>query len=196
MHGRRVRGLGLLVLGALLLGAAALPGSAAAATELGGLDLETYCANQGFDYLVVTKPQFGQNAGVDNFHCARAAEDLTQISFEQACQAQFGTAVRFAFLDRGDAFSGRCFDANSGADLGGLDLETYCANQGDYLVLTKPQFGQNAGIDNFHCARATDELVQISFEQACQAQYGKPVRFAFLDRDDAFSGRCFSTMAD
>jgi CHAT domain len=186
----------LLLVGALVVAGVVLLvplGLFGPTTDLGGIDLETYCTDQGFDYVVLTKPQVGPNAGIDNLHCARAAEGLTLINLDHACQLQFGTAVRFAFLDRGDAFSGRCFDTDSGAELGGLDLGTYCANQGQYLAMTKPQLGQDAGINNFHCARVAEELAPISFEQACQAQYGSPVRFAFLDQDDAFSGRCFAT---
>ena len=61
-----------------------------------------------------------------------------------------------------------------------------------YLVLPKANSARTPESTNSTGAIATDEVSQIGLEQACQAQYGSPVRFAFLDRDEAFSGRCFA----
>ena len=77
--------------------------------------------------------------------------------------------------------------------LGGLTLNEYCQAQGyDGVVQTKPRLGPEAAIDNWRCVIGAT-LHPFSMEQACMWQYGiEAVQARFLDRDDAFSWKCFS----
>jgi hypothetical protein len=77
--------------------------------------------------------------------------------------------------------------------LGGLTLNEFCQAQGyDGVVMTKPRFGLGAAIDNWRCFSG-DVVHPFSMEQACKWQYGlEAVQPHFLDRDDAFSWKCFS----
>jgi len=77
--------------------------------------------------------------------------------------------------------------------LGGLDLAEYCQAIGYAgVVQTKPRLGFGAAIDNWRCSR-DNGLHPFSMEQACKWEYGlEGVQAHFLDRDDAYSWKCFS----
>ena len=83
--------------------------------------------------------------------------------------------------------------AGPGEQLGGLDLQEYCQSIGyDGVVLTKPRLGPGAAIDNWRCSGAGG-LHPFSMEQACKWEYGlQAVQTHFLDRDDAYSWKCFA----
>jgi hypothetical protein len=80
--------------------------------------------------------------------------------------------------------------------LGDLTLNEFCQAQGyDGVVQTRPRFGHAAAIGNWRCFSG-DALHPFSMEQACEWQYEmQAVQAHFLDRDDAFSWRCFSLSA-
>ena len=77
--------------------------------------------------------------------------------------------------------------------LGGLALQEYCQSIGyDGVVLTKPRLGPGAAINNWRCSRNGD-LHPFSMEQACKWEYDlHAVQVHFLDRDDAYSWKCFA----
>jgi hypothetical protein len=77
--------------------------------------------------------------------------------------------------------------------LGGLDLNEYCQSLGyNGVVQTKPRLGFATAIDNWRCSR-DDGLHPFSMEQACQWEYDlQAVEARFLDRDDAYSWKCFN----
>jgi hypothetical protein len=77
--------------------------------------------------------------------------------------------------------------------LGGLDLQEYCQSLGyDGVVLTKPRLGPGNAIDNWRCSSGGN-LHPFSMEQACKWEYDlEAVQVHFLDRDDAYSWKCFA----
>jgi hypothetical protein len=77
--------------------------------------------------------------------------------------------------------------------LGGLQLDEFCKSLGyDGVVLTRPRLGSGAAIGNWRCSSAGD-LHPFSMEQACKWEYGlDTVQPHFLDRDDAYSWKCFA----
>jgi hypothetical protein len=77
--------------------------------------------------------------------------------------------------------------------LGGLGLQEFCQSLGyDGVVQTKPRLGFAAAIDNWRCVR-DGVLHPFSMEQACKWEYGMDaIQAHFLDRDDAFSWKCFA----
>jgi hypothetical protein len=77
--------------------------------------------------------------------------------------------------------------------LGGLDLNEYCQSLGyNGVVQTKPRLGFAAAIDNWRCS-SEDGLHPFSMEQACKWEYDlQAVEARFLDRDDAYSWKCFN----
>jgi hypothetical protein len=77
--------------------------------------------------------------------------------------------------------------------LGGLQLDEFCKSLGyDGVVLTRPRLGSGAAIGNWRCGSAGD-LHPFSIEQACKWEYGlDAVQTHFLDRDDAYSWKCFA----
>ena len=76
--------------------------------------------------------------------------------------------------------------------LGGLDLNEYCQSLGyTGVVQTKPRLGFAAAIDNWRCV-SNDGRHPFSMEQACKWEYDlRAVEARFLDRDDAYSWKCF-----
>jgi hypothetical protein len=77
---------------------------------------------------------------------------------------------------------------------GGLELNEFCQSIGyANVVQTKPRFGFAAAIDNWRCADAAGSLHHFSMEQACKWEYGlDAIQVHFLDRDDAYSWKCFA----
>ena len=76
---------------------------------------------------------------------------------------------------------------------GGLQLQEFCQSQGyDGVVLTKPRLGVGAAIDNWRCVSGGVPH-PFSMEQACKWEYAMDaIQTHFLDRDDAYSWKCFA----
>lgn len=85
------------------------------------------------------------------------------------------------------------------APLGGLDLNGYCRSIGfAFSVATKGRFGPNAAFNNWRCSNADRSVLRpFSMVQACKWQYDlKAVQAHPLNRNDAFSWRCWGTPAN
>jgi hypothetical protein len=104
----------------------------------------------------------------------------------------------YALNPAGVAFGGSVtFNAAAPHEqLGGLALQEFCQSRGyEGVVQTRPRLGFGAAIGNWRCVLDGD-LHPFSMEQACKWEYGmEAIQAHFLDRDDAYSWKCFAVSA-
>lgn len=89
----------------------ALPSSAAAATELGSVDLSAFCRSTGWDGAVLEGPVQAPNAAY-GWRCARGAS-RGSVDVQAACRAQYAAPAATASPQNvDDAYSWRCYAAS------------------------------------------------------------------------------------
>ena len=96
---------------ACLLGTVSLPESVKARQPIGELDLNAYCASQGFERSELSRERVGYQAAYGNWFCIKR-DSKKMINLEKACQWQYPKYELFAWpLDPDDAFTWRCFES-------------------------------------------------------------------------------------
>lgn len=142
--------------------------------DLGGLDLLQYCRDNGYnDVALVENNAFG-------WRCKGDVE-LVGMDINAACVQQYGNGAYAEAKDWNNPYSWVCLQ--SGTELGGLDLNSYCQSIGYENALL---ISDDAG--GWRCERA--ELADIDVNRVCRDQYTSS---AYADTDngnDPFSWIC------
>ena len=138
------------------------------ASNLGGLDLNSYCQSLGYSQVTTV------GTTVYDWRCVNAGGGQANIDMTNACRWQYGPGA----IDYSNNFyvatSVSC--ANAPTLLGGINLKWYCQLIGNTDVTT---VGTTAY--DWRCVKADGTLVPVSMAWACVYQYGTAItmsRFA------------------
>ena len=120
--------------------AAALATTAPPGVVLGGLILDSYCANLGFDHSEVNGPIVAPDAAF-NWFCVSASGSLTPISIQAACLAQYPGPATIAFpQDVNDAFTWVCIAPTPGhfGTPDGTTVDVVTSPDGSAILISGP----------------------------------------------------------
>lgn len=142
--------------------------------DLGGLDLLQYCLDSGYnDVALAENNAFGWRCHGD---VERVGMDLNA-----ACVQQYDTGAYAEAKDWNNPYSWVCLQ--SGTELGGLDLNSYCQSIGyDNAVLISDDAG------GWSCERV--KLADIDVNRVCRDQYSSNAYAHTDNEDDPFSWVC------
>ncbi|MBP2326684.1 nitroimidazol reductase NimA-like FMN-containing flavoprotein (pyridoxamine 5'-phosphate oxidase superfamily) [Kibdelosporangium banguiense] len=154
-------------------------GQAQAATNTGGLDLDTYCRSTGN----ISATTVGSTAY--DWRCVTPQGQLVPISMTDVCRVQRGADTidrTYNFFSTG---SWECW--RTGGNLGGLDLNRHCRSTGNLSATT---VGSTAY--DWRCVTPQGQLVPISMTNACQTQRGINSIDRFNNFYNSSSWECWS----
>ena len=120
--------------------AAALSTTAPPGVVLGGLILDSYCANLGFDHSAVNGPIVAPGAAF-NWFCVAASGAQTPISIQAACLAQYPGPATIAFpQDVNNAYTWVCIAPTPGhfGTPGGTTVDVVTSPDGSAVLISGP----------------------------------------------------------
>ncbi len=127
-------------------------------TIVGGLWLDGYCQNLGFDHSAVNGPIVAPGAAF-NWFCITTTGGQTPIVMQAACAAQYPGIVTIAYpQDVNDAYTWVCISPTTGHTTNGTStVYTYPDPTGAIVVITSPDGSASLNYDS----TTTNGTIQI-----------------------------------
>jgi len=148
--------------------------------------------NRGFSFQLPLQDRNGQAHTVYTVASDPSFDDGGAVHMPTACTMSNGAGAEARARGSDDAFSWECFSRAPDDNVGGPNLEAFCATKGSGYVphLKGPQIATNAAY-NWVCRKP--QTYTLDMNVACTKNFGSGVEGRATNANDAYTWGCFRT---